>query len=109
MVRPFTPSLTRRSALTVIAGGGLALSARHAAAEAKEGRAIYPVAVPVYQTHFVADKAGFFRDAGLDCKLVQGGSGVKTREIIASSQGDRSEDTRLNSSHAIPSRMPSSA
>jgi NitT/TauT family transport system substrate-binding protein len=88
MARPFTPSLTRRSALSVIAGGGVALSARHAAAETKEGRAIYPVAVPVYQTHFVADKAGFFRDAGLDCKLVQGGSGVKTREIIASSQGD---------------------
>ena len=84
MTRPFT----RRSALTVIAGGGLALSARGAAAEAKEGRAIYPVAVPVYQTHFVADRAGYFKDAGLDCKLIQGGNGVKTREIIASSQGD---------------------
>src|ERR1700744_4582902 len=79
--------ITRRSALTIVAGG-VALSARRAAAEAKEGRAIYPVAVPVYQTHFVADRAGFFKDAGLDCKLVQGGSGGKTREIIASSQGD---------------------
>src|SRR5579871_2449882 len=79
--------ITRRSALTIVAGG-VALSARRAAAEAKEGRAIYPVAVPVYQTHFVADRAGYFKDAGLDCKLVQGGSGVKTREIIASSQGD---------------------
>src|ERR1700759_4947798 len=79
--------ITRRSALAIVAGG-VALSARRAAAEAKEGRAIYPVAVPVYQTHFVADKAGFFKDAGLDCKLVQGGSGVKTREIVASSQGD---------------------
>jgi len=81
-------AFTRRSALTVIAGSGVALSARHAAAEAKEGRAIYPVAVPVYQTHFVADRAGYFKDAGLDCKLIQGGNGVKTREIIASSQGD---------------------
>ena len=44
--------------------------------------------MPVYQTHFVADRAGFFKEAGLDCKLIQGGSGVKTREIIASSQGD---------------------
>src|SRR6201992_4459711 len=79
--------ITRRSALAIVAGG-VALSARRASAEAKEGRAIYPVAVPVYQTHFVADKAGFFKDAGIDCKLVQGGSGVKTREIIASSQGD---------------------
>jgi hypothetical protein len=32
-------SFTRRSALTVIAGGGLAWSARHAAAEAKEAPA----------------------------------------------------------------------
>jgi NitT/TauT family transport system substrate-binding protein len=81
-------SFTRRSALTVIAGGGLALSAGRAFAEAKEGRAIYPVAVPVYQSQFVADRAGYFKDAGLDCKLIQGGSGVKTREIVASSQGD---------------------
>jgi NitT/TauT family transport system substrate-binding protein len=36
----------------------------------------------------VADRIGFFKEAGLDCKLIQGGSGVKTREIIASSQGD---------------------
>ena len=49
---------------------------------------IYPVAVPVYQTQFVADRIGYFKEAGLDCKLIQGGSGVKTREIIASSQGD---------------------
>ena len=33
-------------------------------------------------------ESGFFKEAGLDCKLIQGGSGVKTREIIASSQGD---------------------
>jgi NitT/TauT family transport system substrate-binding protein len=36
----------------------------------------------------VADRIGYFKEAGLDCKLIQGGSGVKTREIIASSQGD---------------------
>jgi NitT/TauT family transport system substrate-binding protein len=80
--------VTRRSALTIIAGSGALLSAGRASAEAKLGRAIYPVAVPIYQSQFVADRAGFFKDAGLDCKLIQGGSGVKTREIIASSQGD---------------------
>src|ERR1700710_2678179 len=79
---------TRRSALTIIAGTGASLAAGRARAEGKEGRAIYPVAVPVYTTQFVADRAGFFKEAGLDCKLIQGGSGVKTREIIASSQGD---------------------
>src|ERR1700754_2633614 len=81
-------SLGRRSALTIIAGTGALLSASRASAEAKAGRAIYPVAVPIYQSQFVADRAGFFKDADLDCKLIQGGSGVKTREIIASSQGD---------------------
>ena len=79
--------VTRRSALTVIAGG-VSLAAGSARAEATSGRAIYPVAVPIYQSQFVADRAGYFKDAGLDCKLIQGGSGVKTREIIASSQGD---------------------
>jgi NitT/TauT family transport system substrate-binding protein len=79
---------TRRSALTIIAGSGASLAAGRARADNKAGIEVYPVAVPVYQTHFVADRAGFFRDAGLDCKLIQGGSGVKTREIIASSQAD---------------------
>jgi NitT/TauT family transport system substrate-binding protein len=78
--------VSRRSALTIIAGGGVAIGAARAADNT--GRVIYPVAVPVYQTQFVADRMGFFKEAGLDCKLIQGGSGVKTREIIASSQGD---------------------
>jgi len=64
------------------------MAAGRARAEEKGGRVIYPVAVPVYQTQFVADRIGYFKEAGLDCKLIQGGSGVKTREIIASSQGD---------------------
>ena len=63
---------TRRSALTIIAGGGALLSAGRASAEAKSGRAIYPVAVPIYQSQFVADRAGFFKEAGLDCKLDPG-------------------------------------
>src|SRR3954469_18259273 len=83
-----TASFTRRSALTVIAGSGVSVVVGRARAENKAGRVIYPVAVPVYQTQFVADRIGYFKEAGLDCKLIQGGSGVKTREIIASSQGD---------------------
>jgi len=79
---------TRRSALTIIAAGGASMAAGRAFADDKTARAIYPVAVPVYQTQYVADRIGFFKEAGLDCKLIQGGSGVKTREIIASSQGD---------------------
>src|SRR3954468_9978333 len=80
--------ISRRSALTIIAGSGAALASGTVRAEDKPGRVVYPVAVPVYQTQFIADRIGYFKEAGLDCKLLQGGSGVKTREIIASSQGD---------------------
>jgi NitT/TauT family transport system substrate-binding protein len=83
-----TRHFTRRSALTIIAASGASIAVGRALAEDKTGRVIYPVAVPVYQTQFVADRIGYFKEAGLDCKLIQGGSGVKTREIIASSQGD---------------------
>jgi NitT/TauT family transport system substrate-binding protein len=83
-----TRHFTRRSALTIIAAGGASLAAGRARAAAMSGIEVYPVAIPVYQTHFVADRAGFFKDAGLDVKMIQGGSGVKTREIIASSQAD---------------------
>lgn len=80
--------VSRRSALTIIAGGGAAVAAGSVRAENKSAREVYPVAVPVYQTHFVADRIGFFKEAGLDCTLIQGGSGVKTREIIASAQAE---------------------
>ena len=79
--------VTRRSAFTIIAGGA-AMASRDTWAADTSGRVIYPVAIPIYQSQFVADRAGFFKKAGLDCKLIQGGSGVKTREIVASSQGD---------------------
>jgi sulfonate transport system substrate-binding protein len=80
--------VSRRAALTIIAGSAAVTAAGRARAADTSGRVIYPVAVPVYQTQFVADRIGFFKEAGLDCKLIQGGSGVKTREIIASSQAD---------------------
>src|SRR6201992_1537133 len=80
--------ISRRSALTIIAGSGAAFIGSSSRAADTNGRVIYPVAVPIYQTQFVADRIGYFKEAGLDCKLIQGGSGGKTREIIASSQGD---------------------
>src|SRR5262249_19822310 len=57
-------------------------------AQGKAGSAVYPVAVPTYEGHFVAQEKGYFKDEGYDFKLIQGGSGVKTREILASRQGD---------------------
>src|ERR1700749_5014588 len=80
--------ISRRSALTIIAGGSAALSRGVPTPMETSGRGSYPRAVPLYQTQFVADRIGYFKEAGLDCKLIQGGSGGKTREIIASSQGD---------------------
>ena len=41
-----------------------------------------------YLPLFVAVHRGFFKDEGYDFKMIQGGSGVKTREILASRQGD---------------------
>jgi len=54
----------------------------------KTGSGVYPVAVPTYGAHFIAMEKGYFKDEGYDFKLIQGGSGLKTREILASRQGD---------------------
>lgn len=81
--------MTRRAMLCVVGAGGLSLTCRPArTAEPMTGRVIYPTAEVAYMSHYVADRMGFFKDAGLDCKLIQGGSGVKMREIVASRQGD---------------------
>jgi len=82
--------LTRRSLICVAGAGGLslALGGRARASDLKPARDIYPTAEVAYLSHYIADRAGFFKDAGLDCKLIQGGSGVKMREIVGSGQGD---------------------
>ena len=59
-----------------------------ARAQGKTGSTVYPVAVPTYEVQFVAQERGFFKDEGYDFKLIQGGNGVKTREIMASRQAD---------------------
>ena len=73
--------VTRRSALTIITGGVAAASGRRAWAADNSGRVIYPVAVPVYQTQFVADRIGFFKEAGLD-PLELKGARVRVRGWI---------------------------
>jgi NitT/TauT family transport system substrate-binding protein len=82
--------MTRRAILSVTGAtaGAFALRRRASAAELTPARDIYPTAEVAYLSHYVADRQGFFKDAGLDCKLIQGGSGVKMREIVASGQGD---------------------
>jgi NitT/TauT family transport system substrate-binding protein len=80
--------LSRRSVICALAGGAALAMAPRTARAALTAKGIYPVAVPNYQTMFVAMGKGFIKDEGVDCKLIQGGNGVKTREIIASGQGD---------------------
>ncbi|WP_395708720.1 ABC transporter substrate-binding protein [Reyranella sp.] len=79
--------IRRRSIVAVAAATPLRPFAG-ARAQSKTGSAVYPVAVPTYEVHFVAQERGFFKDEGYEFKLIQGGSGVKTREILASRQGD---------------------
>jgi NitT/TauT family transport system substrate-binding protein len=75
--------------MTIVGAGAASLSqSRARAADMKPAKAIYPTAEVTYLAQYVADSQGFFKDAGLDCKLIQGGSGVKMREIVASGQGD---------------------
>jgi NitT/TauT family transport system substrate-binding protein len=55
---------------------------------AASGSAVYPVALPLYAQQFVAKTQGFFKDEGLEVELIPAGSGVKTRDIVASGQGE---------------------
>ena len=80
--------LIKRREIVVVAASAAALSAAGAHAQGKTGSGVYPVAVPTYEVQFVAMEKGFFKDEGYDFKLIQGGNGVKTREILASRQGD---------------------
>ena len=78
----------RRREMICVAASAAALGATGARAQGKTGSTVYPVAVPTYEVQFVAQEKGFFKDEGYEFKMIQGGSGVKTREILASRQGD---------------------
>ncbi len=60
---------------------------RRASAVGK-GVATYPVAVPAYLQMYLAQELGYLKDEGFEFRLVQGGSGVKSREIMASGEAD---------------------
>src|SRR3981189_3019905 len=81
-------SVIRRRSIIAVAASTPAWSLAAARAQGKTGSTVYPVAVPTYEVQFVAQERGFFKDEGYDFKMIQGGSGVKTREILASRQGD---------------------
>jgi NitT/TauT family transport system substrate-binding protein len=78
----------RRREIICVAASAAALGGSGARAQAKTASTVYPVAVPTYEVQFVAQEKGFFKDEGYEFKMIQGGSGVKTREILASRQGD---------------------
>jgi sulfonate transport system substrate-binding protein len=81
----------RRSVIRLAVAGAVAVGLpprRSAAQSGTAGSSVYPVAVPLYQLQYVAMGRGFLRDEGLDFKLLQGGSGTKSREILAAGQAD---------------------
>jgi NitT/TauT family transport system substrate-binding protein len=81
----------RRSVIRLVVAGtaAAAFSTRRSSAQSgMPGSSVYPVAVPLYQLQYVAMGRGFLRDEGLDFKLLQGGSGTKSREILAAGQAD---------------------
>jgi NitT/TauT family transport system substrate-binding protein len=84
-----TFQISRRSLIRV-AGAGIGTMAvgRQAMAAGKPGVVVYPTALPIYQAQYVAAAQGYFKDAGIDAKVIQGGSGVKAREILASGDAD---------------------
>jgi len=77
--------IKRRSIVCAMAALPFAGGAR---AQAKTGALAYPVAVPGYQCVFVAQAQGFLKEEGYDFKMIQGGSGVKTRAIMAAGEAD---------------------
>src|SRR5258708_4884195 len=78
----------RRRSLIAVAASAPLWSTTGTQAQGKTGSTVYPVAVPTYEVQFVAQERGFFKDEGFEFKMTQGGSGVKTREILASRQAD---------------------
>lgn len=102
--------LHRRQILLAVPATLLAGTARAATGS---GSATYPVAVPSYQQQFIAMEQGFFKDEGFDFKLVQGGSGVKSREIMASGEVDFSIEDILHclqlNAHGRPARSVNAA
>ncbi|MEJ1975639.1 MAG: ABC transporter substrate-binding protein [Acetobacteraceae bacterium] len=78
--------ITRRAFTCAAGGGAAALAIGQARAAGWTGIGTYPIAIAMYQAQYVAAAKGFFKDAGIDCKLLQGGSGVKAREMVASGE-----------------------
>src|SRR5476649_2117096 len=81
-------SLIKRREIVSVMAAAPALSAFGAHAQGKTGTCVYPVAVPAYEPQYIADTQGYFKDEGFAFKVIQGGSGVKAREILASRQAD---------------------
>jgi len=78
--------VSRRTILLSLPAFGLARAA--GAQTARKGIAVYPVATASYQQQFVAAEQGYFKDEGFDFKMLQGGSGVRAREIMAAGEAD---------------------
>ncbi|OKO83521.1 hypothetical protein AC629_22550 [Bradyrhizobium sp. NAS80.1] len=93
--------ITRREAL--IAGSAFAATAfpRVLSAEEKVAKLAFGPVSPVYAIGMIAELKGYFRDEGLDPKLVAGNSGTFGRQTLAAEQamfahGDASHPLQLS-------------
>jgi NitT/TauT family transport system substrate-binding protein len=80
--------LHRRAILMAVPALGLVGAGRGARAAGGKGVGVYPVALPSYTQQFVAMEQGYFSDEGFEFRLIQGGSGVRAREIMAAGEAD---------------------
>ena len=81
-------SVIRRRSIIAVAASAPAWSFAGARAQGKTGSTVYPGRGADLRGPVRRPGAGFFKDEGYDFKLIQGGNGVKTREIMASRQAD---------------------
>lgn len=93
--------ITRREAL--IAGSAFAVTAfpRASRAEAKVAKLAFGPVSPVYAIGMIAELKGYFKDEGIDPKLVAGNSGTFGRQTLAAEQamfahGDASHPLQLS-------------
>ncbi|MBH5397789.1 ABC transporter substrate-binding protein [Bradyrhizobium sp. CNPSo 4010] len=95
-------AITRRTAL--IAGSawaGTSLLPGRSRAEAKQVSLAFGPVSPVYAIGMIAELKGYFRDEGLDSKLITGNAGTFGRQTLAAGQalfahGDASHPLQLN-------------
>jgi NitT/TauT family transport system substrate-binding protein len=80
--------ISRRSLISAVLAAPFAVKASASLAANKSINLVYPNVVILYTPLYVAVKKGFFKDEGIDTKLIVGGGGAKTRQVLAAGEAD---------------------